>query len=364
MLRSGPMKKRPYSHLKDDVLLAETFDASVREKAATMGLLEYLLEVDRRRAFAVDAYSTLFDYVVRGLGYSEAQATERVNSVRLMRTLEGVREHLKSGKLSMSSAAKIQRHFKAEKRLATDLSTEEKIEIVNRCLEQPKREVDRILLSEASEPVVRLMSERVTVVSRDRTELKFCIADGTRRKLDRVRELVGGRPLEALFDAALDALLDQEEKKRRIRSRKGGSGAAVPPSAAGTAARKPRSGAKGAAATASVIIVPPAPAEPVAGSPTDPVGRTLPATQPSRSTLQSRYIPVEIRRIVHLRALGQCEYVSERNGERCPSRYRLQFDHRIPLALGGLTEWTNVRLLCENHNQRAAQEAGLSRPAS
>lgn len=333
MLGSGAMKKqRPYAHLKDDALLTETIHASSREKTATLELLEYLAEVDRRKAFAIGAFSSLFDYVVRGLGYSETQAAERVNTVRLMRSLDPVWDHLQSGALNLTNAAKIQRHFQAEKKLAQDLPIEQKLELVEQCLHQPKREVEKILLAEASEPVAAAMSERIRLITPERVELKFCIEDRTRSKLDRVRELVGTQTLEAIFDAALDAYLAQEEQRRQ-------TGRAARSRTAESAKQAP-------ARTKSALP---------AKSP------SRPSAPPARG--QTRYIPIQVRRSIYRRAGSQCEYRCEQSGERCPSRYRLQFDHIVPYSKGGLTEIHNLRLLCPEHNQRMAIQAGVSAAA-
>jgi hypothetical protein len=63
--------------------------------------------VDHRRAFAADLYTSLFDYLVRGLGFSESQSAERVAAVRLMRQNDQARESIQTGKLTLTSAAQI-----------------------------------------------------------------------------------------------------------------------------------------------------------------------------------------------------------------------------------------------------------------
>lgn len=45
--------------------------------------------------------------------------------------------------------------------------------------------------------------------------------------------------------------------------------------------------------------------------------------------------------------------------QQCGSLYRLNFDHRVPYALGGETSFTNLRLLCFQCNQRARIKAKL-----
>jgi hypothetical protein len=47
---------------------------------------------------------------------------------------------------------------------------------------------------------------------------------------------------------------------------------------------------------------------------------------------------------------GRCTFVAA-SGHRCEARHRLEFDHRVPLALGGESTVAGLRLLCRTHNQ-------------
>jgi 5-methylcytosine-specific restriction endonuclease McrA len=69
-------------------------------------------------------------------------------------------------------------------------------------------------------------------------------------------------------------------------------------------------------------------------------------------------IPARVKREVYLRDGGVCSFVSESQlGTRqCESTYQLEFDHVIPRALGGESTVENLRLLCRNHNMRAAEQ--------
>ena len=57
--------------LSDSELLLQTRSLVSRERALTTELLAHLREVERRRLYAEQGYSSLFDYVRRGLGYCE-----------------------------------------------------------------------------------------------------------------------------------------------------------------------------------------------------------------------------------------------------------------------------------------------------
>jgi len=76
---------------------------------------------------------------------------------------------------------------------------------------------------------------------------------------------------------------------------------------------------------------------------------------------QSRYIPAHLKRKVFVRDGNRCTYLTH-SGRRCEATHFLQTDHIIPVALGGLTKLSNLRLLCRTHNQLAADDAGLHRP--
>jgi hypothetical protein len=60
------------------------------------------------------------------------------------------------------------------------------------------------------------------------------------------------------------------------------------------------------------------------------------------------------RREVARRDDASCSFVSP-DGERCSSRTFLELDHRLPRALGGTGDPTNLRWLCRAHNRHAAE---------
>jgi predicted restriction endonuclease len=63
----------------------------------------------------------------------------------------------------------------------------------------------------------------------------------------------------------------------------------------------------------------------------------------------ARYVPVTVRRAVHIRDTGQCSFVSA-DGRRCSARAFLELDHRKPFARHGAPDARNIRLLCRAHN--------------
>ncbi|HZZ86309.1 MAG TPA: HNH endonuclease [Anaeromyxobacteraceae bacterium] len=75
-----------------------------------------------------------------------------------------------------------------------------------------------------------------------------------------------------------------------------------------------------------------------------------------RSKPRSRpAIPAAIRREVWARDGGRCAWRGE-GGRRCDSRWQLEFDHVVPVALGGPTTAANLRLACRAHNSFHAEQ--------
>jgi hypothetical protein len=67
-----------------------------------------------------------------------------------------------------------------------------------------------------------------------------------------------------------------------------------------------------------------------------------------------RHVPAEVVRTVWERDGSQCAFVGT-NGHPCESRDRLELDHVVAVARGGLSTVDNLRLLCRAHNQFTAE---------
>ena len=102
--------------LSDRALLRQT-SALVRHERHLQGaIIDHLAEIEARRLFLRRGYSSLFDYAVRELGYSDAAAGRRLGAVRLCADQPGARERLRDGSLTLSAAAELQWAFDRQRR--------------------------------------------------------------------------------------------------------------------------------------------------------------------------------------------------------------------------------------------------------
>ena len=79
-------------------------------------MLDHLDEIDRRGLALRRGFSSLFDYAVRELRFSDAAAQRRIQAMRLCRRHGWVRACLQSGALSMTSAGQLETTFAGAER--------------------------------------------------------------------------------------------------------------------------------------------------------------------------------------------------------------------------------------------------------
>ena len=72
------------------------------ERKITAQVLEFILEIERRKIYLDLAFASLFDYLTKEFGYSPAAAMRRIQSARLVRELPEVLMQINSGQVNLS----------------------------------------------------------------------------------------------------------------------------------------------------------------------------------------------------------------------------------------------------------------------
>lgn len=111
-------------HLTDKQLLLDTENLAKEDKKLTAKFLHYLKEIDTRKLYCEKGHSSLFNYVVQELGYSEASASRRINAARLLKDIPEIEEKIIRGDLTLSNVSKAAEKFKQEKIIDTDFKKE------------------------------------------------------------------------------------------------------------------------------------------------------------------------------------------------------------------------------------------------
>ena len=352
--------------LSDSQVLSRLHKLVGQEREITLLVLVHLNEVERRKLHLRLGYASLFDYCTSKLGYSASAAVRRIRSARCAVRFPVAYEMLKKNELTVSTLSQVSRALTVanhgELFLRIRGKSQREVEAVLAEYQPTPMPPDRVrtvvvrvpvpsgearkanavaVAAAASEfdtvesaeqtlvPVSQLAScssaceksaynrngcdaETPSAASTDgaiferRVLVQFTASEAFIAKLERIRSLAGHRlppnaSLEQLFELAMDLMIDREDPARRIERR-----------------------AKGATRMNN-----------------------------STSSTSQRHVPASLRDDVFQRDEGRCTFVGA-EGHRCRSTVTLQVDHRIPVASGGTSIPSNLRLLCAQHNRLEA----------
>jgi hypothetical protein len=177
-------------HLTDKVLLADTKVLAGKEREITVKILHHLREIECRRLFSDLGYSSLFEYAVKELGYSEPAAHRRIQNARVIKDFPNIEKKLSDGSLTMTNVAQAAQIFKNEN--ITDPVIKKQIlkEIEN----TSKRGCAQKLM-EFSTPTP-LPKENVKVVSPTFFNVHWNLSQETMKLFEELRNLLAHRRLQ------------------------------------------------------------------------------------------------------------------------------------------------------------------------
>ena len=104
------------SGLSDSQLLEQTGKLARLDRQIQAFVIDHLIEIESRKLYLSRGFSSPFDYVTRGLGYSAAAAWRRIGAMNLCAHVEGARERLWDGSLTLDAAAQLQAAFERRDR--------------------------------------------------------------------------------------------------------------------------------------------------------------------------------------------------------------------------------------------------------
>ena len=108
--------RRSFSELGDQQLLEQTRRLAANQRCLEVHILDHLDEIDRRGLALRRGFSSLFDYAVRELRFTDAAAQRRIQTMRLCRRHGWLRACLQSGELSMTAATQLESTFAGAER--------------------------------------------------------------------------------------------------------------------------------------------------------------------------------------------------------------------------------------------------------
>ncbi|MBD3178261.1 MAG: hypothetical protein GF417_00935, partial [Candidatus Latescibacteria bacterium] len=294
-------------------LLEDLASLNDRERRLRVRILLYLREIDRRKLYLEEGYSSMFDFCTGYLRYSESAAVRRIKAERAMGRSKRIILMLLSGDMTITGLSKIESICTPENtdqvldQAAGRSCRELDLLRARHCPAEPKPEKVRPVFVKTK---LEIKTEEENRGGRKFTanaggdesfieqkyRLEFMVDEKTMKKIQKAKSLLSTRypegiKLEKLFDTLLDNYLDKNDPERRDGDN-------------------------------NIKI---------------------------NKSNRTRHIPQRIKDLVYRRDGGRCSFVGK-SGRRCGSRWNLQYDHIVPYGKGGGNSPDNLRLLCARHN--------------
>ena len=195
-------------HLTDRQLLSDTKFHVKNERASTTAILHHLKEVEKRKLYSELKYSSMMEYIMKELGYTEPAAGRRLQAARMLKDIPEFEKKIRDGSLSLSNLNKAAGFFKKE----NIKDPNEKKEILKKIENQSARECEKTLFSML--PEQPLPKESIKVISEDYQQLKINISDSTFEILNKVKDILGHHAINDLFLERLSEALENIKRKK------------------------------------------------------------------------------------------------------------------------------------------------------
>ncbi|MBI4925036.1 MAG: HNH endonuclease [Bdellovibrio sp.] len=329
-------------HLSNFELLQNTKELVTKERKLLTTILWHIKEVSDRKLYLQRAYPNLFAYCVKELGYTPGSASRRIKAMRLLKDLpietqKQVEQSLTNGTVSLVNISSLQNFFEQEKKyLDKSYTHEEKLKILDKIENKTQDECQRLLFAISTNPEKTLLpKEKEKIISDTKTELKIIADEKLMDNLQRLKELMAHKnpnPTYAeLLEAATEFMLDKIDPERKPRKN--------------NTVEKNKGERTDTKNNTEV--------ESHSNQRTEPKNHS---SVEYKTAFNTRYVPAEVKRQVYLRDKGMCTFKDLITNRVCGSRYGLEYDHAIPVALNGSNTANNLRLRCRLHNLLEAEE--------
>lgn len=276
-------------------------------------------EIDLRKLYLKMGFSSLFDYLVKHIGYSEGAAQRRIDAARLLLDVPLLAAKIESGEIKLNQVSLIQRTVRqivqqsARGESPIKVTAIQKQELVDLLSDKNHRESQTAVATYFHLPVLQQTVQKSQADESVRLEMTFTKEQFA--KLQRAKELLSHAvPTGDLVD--LIEYLSDKVIQQKMTSSKRQSAAMMATTAqtTATAAVKPRT---------------------------------------------KMAIPTAVRKQL-FKKQDCCQYTDAKTKNKCGSRWQLQIDHIRPQWADGDHKPENLQVLCAAHNRlRYREQAGI-----
>ncbi len=282
-----------------------------KEREILHEVLDTIKEIDCRKSYLEFGFSSLFDYLVRGVGYSEGSAQRRIDAARLLRELPQIAEKLQSGEIKLSQISVLQKAAReVAKSEGVKVTAEQKLTILKGISQKSHAQTQQQVAAFFDLPVLQSSCQKFQ--GDESVRLEFTLSKEAFAKVKHAQALLSHAVPTQDISKFLEYLADKViQQKTSIKSKR---------------------------------TIPKANQMEVALSETETETETVAANvaviRPSR----------RIAKMI-LRQQSCCQWIDPTTGRQCQSKWFLQIDHKQSQWAGGGHGSSNLQSLCGAHNR-------------
>ena len=181
----------------------ELLELRQKEKRITSEILNKLQEMEDSRQYLAMGYNSLFDYLVRGLNYSEATAYQRQACVRLAKEVPEIKQKIDQGSLTLSAVTTAFKHLRKK-------PVAERRKVLKIMENKSSREIKKMFL----EPTPTIKIKKTEYV--DKVHLRLELTHEQNQKLEKLKALKSHKHnVESLLMELIEKELKSYENVQR-----------------------------------------------------------------------------------------------------------------------------------------------------
>ena len=211
--------------MTDDQIETQLKDLIQVERRNTNEILKLINLAESRDLALKRGFSSTFDWLTTGLGYSSSAANRRIQSARLIQAMPEIAEKLEVGDVNLTTLTKARSAIRASEKVnGKKMNLDRQAEVIDAIANQTSEQVDATLLTILPETASTVHQERAKQITEDLTRLTLNLTKEDMEKLawakDYLSHVVPDGALGLIFARVLTEFKERHETKTTVKAQR------------------------------------------------------------------------------------------------------------------------------------------------
>ena len=200
-----------FAGMTDDQLLLQTKNLVQKERQINIQVLQHLQEIQSRKLYLKRSFSSLFEYAVKELGYSESSAYRRIKAMKLCKELPETKLKMEKGELNLCTVSRLQTVFEKQEK-----------QIKNKAIKQQAMTTKALLDKNKKDKLNQKLTKNDAPIIHSEESLHHEVPISKDQKRDLIEQVQGKsrKETEQLLSNTFPEICNEKEKVRDINNNK------------------------------------------------------------------------------------------------------------------------------------------------